>query len=249
MDLVIDIGNSRGKLGLFNGPELVDQGTVVAGAEVVRDWLNQRRPGRIAIGATGDAAGLEDALAALAPVTVLHGSSPTPLTSGYTTPATLGVDRMANAVAAMHAFPGRPTLAIDLGTCITFDLVDPKGHYVGGAISPGMRMRARAMHEHSARLPEVDASVDEEVMGTTTTGSLLAGIHQGIRHELAGWIADIRYQWPGLAVVLTGGDAPRFARALKSGIFADPSLTLRGLHALLEFQSPSSPSSSGPPRR
>lgn len=249
MDLVIDIGNSREKLGLFSGGRLLDQGVVSGGAGAVRDWLKDRTARRIAIGATGDAEGWEQELAALAPVTVLKGDGPSPLTNTYGTPGTLGVDRLANAVGASRMFRGRAALAIDLGTCITFDLVDAGGRYLGGAISPGMRMRARAMHEHSVRLPEADTDGPEEAIGTSTMGSLLAGIHQGIRHELAGWIAELRYQQPDLAVVLTGGDAPRFARALKSGIFADPSLTLRGLHALLEFQSPSPRPSSGPARR
>lgn len=237
MDLVIDRGNSRNKVALFHAGTVFDQAITGGSIQQIQHWLNGRVPERIAIGASGeqDLVGLER----LAPVIVIRGNSPAPIRVAYATPDTLGVDRLANAVALARMFPRRAAMAVDLGTCITFDLVDPGERYLGGAISPGLRMRALAMHEHSARLPKVDPDGPVEAIGTTTDGALRTGIVTGVRHELGGWISEARYQWPDLAVVLTGGDAPRFARALKSGIFADPLLTLRGLHALLEFQSPS----------
>ena len=237
MDLVIDRGNSRQKLALFQDGRCIDHTVVGLNPDGWLPWLNGRVPVRIAIGASGEALPVSD-LQRLAPVTVLRGDSPAPIRTAYATPATLGVDRWANAVAIAGMFPGRAALAVDLGTCITFDLVDPSGCHLGGAISPGLRMRAAAMHAHTARLPEVDPDGDVQAFGTSTESALRAGVVTGIRYELEGWAREGRYQWPDLAVVLTGGDAPRVARALKSGIFADPLLTLRGLHALLESQSP-----------
>lgn len=235
LDLVLDVGNTRMKLGLFAGDDLVAQATAPHGdMDAVTALLAGRSPLRIAVGSVAAAdEPLVRALEAIAPVRVLNGASPAPLRNAYGTPLTLGVDRLANAVAAMRLFPERPALAIDLGTCVTYDLVDATGTYRGGAISPGLRMRARALHAYSARLPEVEPAEDAPLLGMDTVGSLAAGTHHALRLELEGFIAAYRQQCPGLAVVLTGGDALRFARALKSGIFAHPSLTLLGLHALL----------------
>jgi type III pantothenate kinase len=235
-DLVLDVGNTRVKMGWFVEGRCVRMGTVDPGdTAAVKQWLAGFTVHRIAIGSVAHDHAWHADLGELGPLVVLRGDMPSPLGSRYTTPGTLGVDRLANAVAAHATFPGRAALAISLGTCVTYDVVTAAGEHLGGAISPGMHLRSRAMHTFSARLPETDLSETVEELGTSTQGALLAGIHHGIAHELHGWVQTLRQQHDGLAVVLTGGDALRFSRALKSGIFADPSLTLRGLHALLSF--------------
>lgn len=235
-ELVIDTGNTRSKLGLFDGDRLVRAGAAPNGdADALRMWLAGAVPRRVVIGSVAASDSWAGRLQAIAPVRTVSGDALSPLRNRYTTPTTLGVDRLANAVAAQGMCPGRPVLAIALGTCVIYDLVTAQGDYLGGAISPGMRMRSHAMHAFSARLPETDLAVRVPDIGDSTQASLLAGIHHGIVHELNGWIARLRQQHERLAVVLTGGDAPRFARALKSGIFADPSLTLKGLHALASY--------------
>ncbi len=235
MDLVIDIGNSRAKLALFAADRVIRHGGVALNDTAgVLAFLHGVKPRRIAMGSVGHDTGWDAALGEIAPVVVLSGSSPAPLRIDYTTPASLGVDRLANAVGASALFPGRAVLVIDLGSCITYDLVDGSGRYLGGAISPGMHMRLRAMNRFSARLPLVDATAPSPAIGTSTEGSLLAGMHHGIAHELNGWVAACAARHGDLAVILTGGDAPRFLPGSKSGIFAVPLLTLLGLHVLLE---------------
>lgn len=234
-DLVLDVGNTRTKLALFHGERLVKMSMIATGdLKALNDALAGTLPGRIAVGsvASPDEALLRY-LGGLAPTFTITGGTPTPLRSHYTTPHTLGVDRLANAVAAAAMFPGRPVLAVDLGTCITYDLVDAEGVHAGGAISPGLRMRARAMHAYSARLPEVEVGDVPGPWGTSTREALEAGIHQGVLGELQGFIRHAAYHAAGCAVVLTGGDAPVFARACKSGIFAHPFLTLEGLRLIL----------------
>lgn len=234
-DLVLDRGNSRLKVALF-GPFGAVRRTVLAPGDLaaLRHWLGADRPQGIVLGSVAAAdPGLEQGLADLAPLLVVDGSTPAPVRTDYTTPLTLGVDRLANAVGAMSLFPGRAVIAIDLGTCITYDLVDQEGVYRGGLITPGMTMRARAMHAYSARLPLVGPGPAPRLVGRSTTESLEAGVHHGVWGELRALIDALVHEMPGAVVVLTGGDALRFARALKSGIFADPLLTLSGLHALL----------------
>ncbi|MBZ0207713.1 MAG: type III pantothenate kinase [Flavobacteriales bacterium] len=236
-ELVIDVGNSSMKLGLFSRGRIVARGIVPLGDHAAVDrFLAGRQPARIAIGSVAKPDGrFVEAMGHRAPVNVITGDSPSPVRSLYTTLNTLGVDRLANVVGAAVTFPRRAVLAIDLGTCITYDLVDELAIHRGGVISPGLRMRAQAMHRYSARLPEVAPPENTAVLGTDTVTSLASGIHHGAMLELMGYITAFRQQHRGMAVVLTGGDAPRAVRALKSGIFAHPTLTLIGLHALLYY--------------
>lgn len=236
LDLVLDIGNTRTKAALFANGRALRYGFPASGPEALGPWLKDARPARIALAGSGDISeAFISFLQQLAPVTRLGGQSPSPLLSTYSTPATLGVDRSANAVAAWRMFPDRASLSIDLGTCITYDVVDATGTYRGGAISPGLSMRAEAMHTYTARLPKVEVAA-VPLLGTDTVGALQSGVFNGVVAELHGYSKTFRQQWPDLAVVLTGGDAPLVLPALGSRIFADPLLTLRGLHALLEHQ-------------
>jgi len=236
LDLVIDVGNKRTKIGLFGTSGIITQGSVATGdLSAVLDLLADERPTAVAIGSTAKVdTGLLEAMGKLAPVLVLDGSSASPLRNGYGTRATLGADRLANATAAAIRFPGRTALVIDAGTCITYDLVTADGTYAGGAISPGMAMRSMAMHAYSARLPKVEVSGKVADLGTTTASSLEAGIHFGILGEMHEFIRRYGYESTAMAVVLTGGDGPRFVNALENGIFAIPFLTLEGYYALLQ---------------
>lgn len=248
-DLVIDVGNSRMKLGLFVEGRLMEHRVAAHGdLAALEQFLKGSRPGRVTYGSVGRAEpGFVDALRRLAPVKEITGDSPSPVRSLYTSRHTLGVDRLANVVGAALLFPRRAVLAIDLGSCATYDLVDELTVHQGGIIAPGLRMRASAMHAYSARLPEVVPPEDPDLMGTDTASCLESGVHHGLLMELQGHIAAFAQQHRDMAVVITGGDAPRFAKALKSGIFAHPTLTLLGLHALLHYDPDHGPSASPRP--
>lgn len=235
-DLVLDVGNTRIKAAFFQGGQVFAQGTFPHGDHrALGAFMGDRALSGIVVGST---AAVDKALLAYlgerGTVTLITGASLSPLRNTYTTQATLGADRLANAVAAVQRFPGRPVLVLDLGTCITYDLCLADATYSGGGISPGMRMRARAMHAYSARLPLVEPAESPALVGTSTETALAAGIQYGMLGELEGYIRRFRNAHPHLAVVLTGGDAVRFVRGLESGIFALPLLTLEGYHALLE---------------
>jgi type III pantothenate kinase len=234
--LVIDAGNTRVKAARFEQGRLI-RSAIIGSVDVasLQFLFPDEAPARIAIGSVRalDPAFLSD-LRTWAPVTEITGASPAPLRSTYTTPLTLGVDRLANAVGAQRLFPGRAVLAIDAGTCVTYDLVDAQGTYLGGAITPGLRMRAQALHAYSARLPLVEPADEVAVLGSDTLNSLASGVHHGLLFEVGGYMHAFAQHGEAPAVVVTGGDALRIARGVKNGIFAHPSLTLIGLHALLE---------------
>ncbi len=235
-DLILDIGNSRTKAALFEGDRLLGLTALASDdASGLERFLGALEVVHVAIGSVaGDSSQLLGRLNGRHPrVIQLTAASPAPNPSAYGTTATLGVDRWANAVAASAVFPKRAALAVDLGTCITYDLVAPDGTYLGGAITPGSRMRASAMHAYSARLPLVELNHLAPAFGDSTETSLQAGVAHGVLAELEHFITAARSLHPDAGVVLTGGDALPHARALKSGIFAHPFLTLEGLRIIL----------------
>lgn len=234
--LVLDVGNSRTKAALYQGAGRVIRWTHLANGDQrgLHQWLDGLKLAHAVVGSVADHdPELGRYLAACCPVLQVSGSTPTPLRNTYTSQGTLGADRLANAVGAAMRFAGRPVLAVDAGTCVTYDLVDADSTYLGGAIAPGLKMRAKAMHGYSARLPLVEPGPVPSALGIDTLTSLAAGIHHGMLGEVLHFIDTYGHQRGGMAVVLTGGDALRIASALKSGIFAHPLLTLEGLHAIL----------------
>jgi type III pantothenate kinase len=168
--------------------------------------------------------------------------TPLPIRINYKTPETLGNDRRALAVAGATLYPGRPVLVIDLGTCITYDLVDAEGTYLGGAISPGLQMRLRAMHHFTSALPLVslppaaaEKQAKELVPGPSTEASLRQGALEGWRGEIGHFREAYRAQYPGMVTVVTGGDVDRLAHLPKSSIFARPKFLLSGLKSILDY--------------
>ena len=168
-------------------------------------------------------------------LTELTHQTPVPLNNLYKSPETLGKDRLAAAVAANAMFPGSHVLALDAGTCVTFDFVDDGGNYHGGGISPGIQMRFKALHTFTQRLPLVKHQNFEALSGATTEESILSGVLNGIVEEFDGIIRAYQKKYDEMKVVVTGGDMKFFAKKLKSNIFATPNLVLRGLNEILKF--------------
>lgn len=165
----------------------------------------------------------------------VNSSTPLPIVNNYGTPQTLGTDRIANAVAAAALYPGKPVLAIDCGTCLKFDFVHPDTGYEGGAISPGLNMRFKALHENTARLPLFAYRDDSPLIGKNTEESILSGVIHGMLAEIKGISAQYSDRFPDLICVITGGDYLHFYNSLKTFIFAAPDLTLTGLREILRY--------------
>lgn len=165
----------------------------------------------------------------------LNHNTAVPVTNLYQTPETLGNDRLAVVVAAAALHPGKNCLVIDAGTCITYDIIDKDKNYFGGSISPGMALRFRALNTFTKRLPLVTHRNFEGLTGATTEGSIQSGVLNGIAVEIDGIISQYSTSYPGLQILITGGDMNFFAKNLKSNIFAVPNLVLIGLNKILEF--------------
>lgn len=168
---------------------------------------------------------------ALFSLTQMRNGMPVDLPSRYSSMSTLGVDRLANAVMAAREYPSHAALVIDVGTCVTYDLT-VGGEYYGGAISPGLFMRAKAMHHFTAALPEVEPPAECLVVGDSTTASLHSGVLHGWRAEIEGMLERFAASHKELKVIVTGGDLAYFEAGTKSRIFADPFWTLKGYHQI-----------------
>jgi len=126
-------------------------------------------------------------------------------------------------------------LIIDAGTCITYDFLSATGEYLGGGISPGINMRYKAMHQHTAKLPLLEPKEVYDFIGATTEGSIHSGVLYGIVGEVDGIIDQYNERFKHLTVILTGGDAHFFGKRLKNSIFAHSKFLLEGLNNLLEY--------------
>lgn len=161
-------------------------------------------------------------------------STEIPLKNGYKTPETLGVDRLAAAVAAQEIYGNRNMLIVDFGTAITFDLVTD-GLFRGGNISLGVGARFRALHEYTAKLPLCEPTEEKLELGCSTREAVEQGVMRGVEYETGGYIAEFCEKYDDLCIIFTGGDAKFFANRIKNAIFASCDLTLIGLNRILEY--------------
>jgi type III pantothenate kinase len=157
-----------------------------------------------------------------------------PIKNLYTTPKTLGKDRLANAIAAAFLFPDQNVLVIDAGTCIKYDLVDRKKQYKGGNISPGLNMRFLALHKMTDGLPLVDFSNPGKLIGNSTVTAIQSGVYNGMKAEIEGMIVNYSKQYSPLKLILTGGDSIRFVSQLNLSIFAAADLVNIGLNEIIK---------------
>ena len=235
--LVIDWGNSSLKTGWFAGDTLVETGRYSTPNELLAT-LSDRSVAHVLVSSTSRPA--DEIRAGLIGLQtdflVLNSQTNVPIRKAYDTPNTLGADRVAAAVGAMALFPGRDCLILDLGTCLTADLIDRDAVFQGGLISPGLHMRFRSMHEQTARLPLVDVSSDwPTVTAKNTQAAMQSGVMNGLVFELNGIIDFYRRERPDIVVLLCGGDGPFFESRLKPPIFAVSDLVLIGLNRILRY--------------
>lgn len=141
--------------------------------------------------------------------------------------STLGLDRIILAEACLAEFPSQNSLCICLGTCITYNLIASEGEFIGGAISPGLQMRAKAMSEFTDKLPLISIKPDFSPWGKDTDSNINAGVMAGTLFEMDGFIKEAASRYPNLNVILTGGDAGYFADRYK----VDEDLAWKGLIA------------------
>ena len=140
---------------------------------------------------------------------------------------------MALVAAFAKAYPEKNGLIIDAGTCITYDFINAKGHYKGGAISPGIHLRYQALHNLTANLPLLEVQMPETIVGDRTETAIHSGVMMGIVKEIDGVIDQYQSDFNVDIVILTGGDAEILSKRLKNSIFAHSNFLMEGLNYIL----------------
>lgn len=234
MQLIIDIGNTRIKFALFKG-----QTFFVKGAGNVSDFktfCEGKKISRAIISSVAKSEEIESYLKeSKIPYIHLTHHTKLPIQNKYATPKTLGDDRLANVVGAGVLYQNKNVLTIDCGTCIKFDMLTNNQEYFGGAISPGLTMRFKALNTFTDGLPLIEYKQLDYLIGQSTEQSILSGVVNGCLAEIDGIIRKYSAIYDNLTIILTGGDAKYFENELKSNIFAEPNLTLIGLNEILLF--------------
>jgi len=239
-NLVIDIGNTNTKIAVFDQDELVHISHHQHQDIKVQDILVKYNITKTIISTVKkEHAGWESVLQEKIKVIYFTTEMTTRINNHYLTPKTLGPDRLAGVIGAAHTYPGQNSLVIDGGTCITYDFVDSELNYSGGSISPGLKMRYKALNYYTDALPVVsEDSMFDKTSGDNTLSAITSGVQNGIKYELEGFISSYKKDKNELNIILTGGDSIFFDSLLKNSIFApyiknEPYLVLKGLNAAI----------------
>ena len=261
MIFVIDIGNSHTVTGLFSGERLLGQWRMKSERGSTEDELAIRYHALFAMEGLNIADISAIVIASVVPTLetawlsccrkhfATYLTSPVLTVSNTTVadlikvempnPSEVGADRLVNAIAAYHQFPG-PLIVIDFGTAITFDCVNDNCHYLGGAILPGIAISIEALAQRTAKLPHIDVSnPPATVIGTTTIEAMKSGILHGYGAMVDGLVAAIKTELVDssdqvVQVLATGGMAKIIAPYTTIIDHIDPLLTLRGLKIIYE---------------
>ncbi|QKX04260.1 type III pantothenate kinase [Aquimarina sp. TRL1] len=239
MNLVVDVGNTYIKIGVFDYSGILykevvkyfDFKRVITKIETRFPEIGQAIVSSVGNMKSEDVKFLEKKIKTL----FLDHQTRKPFDNLYKTPMTLGVDRVALIAAAVDQFPDKNVLVIDAGTCVTYDFKNKKEEYLGGAISPGIRLRYTSLHNHTAKLPLLTLEEPKAVVGDTTKEAIHSGVVHGILCEIDGVIEKYCNIYGDLTVILTGGDAHFLSKRLKNSIFATSNFLLEGLNYILAF--------------
>ncbi len=240
MILTIDVGNTRIKsavfennnlidLFVFNKDELQKKVSIILKKYIEIDVLVVASVGKVGI---GDFLFLQNRLK----IEFITHEFQFPFRNKYQTPATLGIDRMILASGAVLQFPKQNRLVIDAGTCITYDFIDDDDNYLGGAISLGVSLRYKSLHNYTAKLPLLELKYPNNFIGNSTPESLHSGVVNGLIYEIEGFINQYEAQYSKFTIILTGGDAEFLAKRLKNTIFANSNFLLESLNHTYQYK-------------
>jgi len=239
MNLIVDVGNSYVKFAVFQQGKLLHKLTTELNKfDDTFKLVNHDFPTikKTIVSSVGKLETSQvESLKKQSNVLILDSEVKPPFKNSYKTPKTLGVDRMALVSAAADQFPNANVLIIDAGTCITYDFLTSKNEYLGGAISPGIRLRYQSLHNLTANLPLLDTEIPKAIIGDSTSSAIHSGVINGVLKEIDGIIEEYQKKYPDLTVILTGGDTNFLSNQLKNSIFANSNFLLEGLNYILEF--------------
>jgi len=240
MILTVDVGNTRIKSAVFENSIILEQFVFDKKElqEKIQNILKKYQNITDLVVASVGIISKEDFLALEKEVRInfITHQDQFPFQNLYETPLTLGIDRMVLSAGAVLQFPNQNRLVIDAGTCITYDFIDDGDDYLGGAISPGIRLRYESLHNYTAKLPLLAIENPESHMGNSTNKAIHSGIVNGVVYEIDGFINQYKEQYSKFTIILTGGDAVFLAKRLKNTIFANSNFLLESLNHTFQYK-------------
>ncbi|HKL96397.1 MAG TPA: type III pantothenate kinase [Paludibacteraceae bacterium] len=238
MNLAIDRGNTATKIAVFDHRTLVYQTFIDVCDELQLAVFFEKYPITHVIYSSvvpTDQALLDFMVRKATFFVELTHTTKLPISLNYTTPTTLGRDRIAAMVGAWSLQPNKAAFVIDMGTCITYDFITAEGVFIGGNIAPGLAMRLKAMHLFTGNLPETELQIPSDYLGTSTQQAMLGGAYWGILNEIEGMVAKLKLNYHDFSTFLTGGTTKYFEKQIKNCTFAEPNLVLIGLNEILIY--------------
>lgn len=253
--LAIDIGNTSTRAGFFVGKKLAVtlriKTETILGKSGLSDFATElsgeleklgKALGQIAVSsvvpkaAKGIVPALEKAFKR--PVLQVSAALNLPFKIGYKTPLTLGADRIAFCASAIEHRKDDAIIAIDFGTAITYDILSADCIYLGGLILAGAGLNAKALHQHTAQLPEAQLKVGKRIIGQSTIECLENGLYWGTVAQTEALIQKLKEDIkktcgsPKIKVIATGGDSRLMKKAVKQIDVQDDFAVLRGIAAI-----------------
>lgn len=205
------------------------------GLEIIQSLINKFNPAKSILSSViNHNPVIEELLAATTKFHKLSHLTKVAFTTPVGKPETIGADRLALTAAAVYYYPTYNNLVIGMGSCITYNFINKYHEFIGGAISPGLEMRLKALNYYTAKLPLIKADSNVPLIGYDTNTNILSGVVLGMAKEMDGFIEAYREKYRNINVLLTGGDIVYLASHLKNKIFADPDLIFKGLYAISE---------------
>lgn len=151
----------------------------------------------------------------------------------YENPKEVGADRIANAVSALATYGGRPLIVVDFGTAITYCVLNEKGEYLGGAIAPGVTISTDALYQRAAKLPRVELTKPQSVIGKSTISAMQSGIFYGFIGQVEGIVSRMKQMTKEEPLVIATGTLATLMAAETTAIdIVDEFLMLNGLHII-----------------
>jgi len=240
MVLTVDVGNTRIKSAVFENSIILEQFVFDKKElhEKIENILKKYQNITDLVVASVGTISKEDFLALEKQVRInfVTHQDQFPFQNLYETPLTLGIDRMVLSAGAVLQFPNQNRLVVDAGTCITYDFIDSEDNYLGGAISPGIRLRYESLHNYTARLPLLTIENPESPIGNSTHNAIHSGVVNGVAYEIDGFINQYKEQYSKFTIILTGGDAVFLAKRLKNTIFANSNFLLESLNHTFQYK-------------
>ena len=237
VSLCLDFGNTNLKAALFLGDKMTDKiiFTQEEAIFTIGKIIEMHKPQRAILSSNiAHSPEIDILLESNTKFVILDSKTRLPFLNAYGSPETLGNDRLALVAALSKLYPKEDSIVISIGTCITYNFLAKNNAFRGGAISPGIELRLKAMHQFTDKLPLIQREGHLSVLGDDTETSIRSGAINGIAAEIDGMIARFESQYGRINAVLTGGDSPFFESRLKNKIFADTNFLFKGLYAILD---------------